>query len=72
MWEVDSIINIYQLMKKTDHQIKPKKEIKKLSEIEQRVKKMETTFDESNWIVIDNGTESIKSGYSGQDLPRVI
>jgi len=59
-------------MKKLDQQIKPKKEVKKLSEIEQRVKKMETTFDESTMIVLDNGTESIKSGFSGQDLPRVF
>lgn len=58
-------------MKKLDHTIVPKKEVKKLSEIEQRVKKMETGFDETSWIVIDNGTESVKSGYSGQDLPRV-
>ena len=58
-------------MKKLDQQIKPKKEVKKLSEIEQRVKKMETTFDESTMLVIDNGTESVKSGFSGQDLPRV-
>ncbi len=57
-------------MKKVDP-IKPKKEAKKLSEIEQRVRKMETSFDESTWMVIDNGTESIKAGYSGQDLPRV-
>ena len=59
------------LTKKQDQQIKPKKEAKKYSEIELRVKKMETTFDESTVLVIDNGTESIKSGYSGQDLPRV-
>ena len=58
-------------MKKSDKEIKPKKEVKKLSEIEQRVKKMETTFDESTLYVIDSGTESIKGGFSGQDLPRV-
>jgi hypothetical protein len=58
-------------MKKSDKEIKPKKEVKKLSEIEQRVKKMETTFDETTMFVIDSGTESIKGGYSGQDLPRV-
>ncbi len=58
-------------MRKLDQQIKPKKEVKKLSEIEQRVRKMVTTFDESTMVVIDNGTESIKSGFSGQDLPRV-
>ena len=58
-------------MRKLDQQIKPRKEKKKLSEIEQRVKQMETTFDDTTMIVIDNGTESIKSGFSGQDLPRV-
>ncbi len=60
------------MKKKQKEQIKPKKEAKKLSEIEQQVKKMETTFDESTMVVIDNGTESIKSGFSGQDLPRVL
>ena len=63
---VDNII-----MRKLDQQIKPRKEVKKLSDIEKRVKDMETTFDDSTMLVLDNGTESIKAGFSGQDLPRV-
>ena len=49
----------------------PQKEVPSLVEVEQRLKKMETTFDETTSLVIDNGTDSVKSGLSGEPLPRV-
>ena len=39
--------------------------------IETRLNKMETFFDQKEVNVIDNGTGFIKYGYSGEDLPRV-
>ena len=32
---------------------------------------MEIFFDQEEFLVIDNGTGSIKAGFSGQDLPRL-
>lgn len=42
------------------------------SAIEQRLKKMETLFDQEEFVVIDMGTGYIKAGFSGEDLPRVV
>ena len=44
---------------------------KKLSEIEETLKKMEISFESSKHIVVDWGTSSVKMGLSGQDYPRV-
>jgi actin beta/gamma 1 len=33
--------------------------------------KMESEFDLKDYIVIDNGTDSLKIGFSGEDTPRV-
>tara|TARA_B100000780_G_C20898795_1_gene357710 strand:+ start:123 stop:302 length:180 start_codon:yes stop_codon:yes gene_type:complete len=33
---------------------------------------MEIFFDETEFVVIDNGTGFVKAGFSGQDLPRLI
>jgi actin beta/gamma 1 len=32
---------------------------------------LESEVDVKDFIVIDNGTDSIKMGYSGEDYPRV-
>ncbi len=50
----------------------PKKEVPNLAEVELRLKKMEVTFDEAASLVIDTGTDTIKSGFSGEPLPRVF
>ena len=43
-----------------------------MSAIQEKLKKMEIFFDETEFVVIDNGTGFIKAGFSGQDLPRLI
>jgi hypothetical protein len=61
-------------MKKKDYNPKKeeeKKKEKKLSEVEETLKKMEATFESNKYIVVDWGTNSIKMGLSGQDYPRV-
>ncbi len=60
-------------MKKREYKTeKPKRKELKLSKIEERLSKMETTFDTKRYVVLDNGTGFIKAGFSGMDLPRVI
>ena len=61
-------------MKKKDYDSKKeesKKKEKKLSEVEETLKKMEVTFESNKHIVVDWGTSTIKMGLSGQDYPRV-
>ena len=36
------------------------------------MKKMETFFDQKEFVVIDHGSGFIKAGFSGEDLPRVV
>lgn len=43
-----------------------------MSAIQEKLKKMEIFFDETEFVVIDNGTGFVKAGFSGQDLPRLI
>ena len=43
-----------------------------MSAIQKRLKKMEVRFDEEEFVVVDMGTGTIKAGYSGEDLPRVV
>ena len=33
---------------------------------------MEVRFDEEEFVVVDMGTGTVKAGYSGEDLPRVV
>ena len=42
-----------------------------MSAIKEKLQKMEIFFDQEEFLVIDNGTGSIKAGFSGQDLPRL-
>ena len=45
----------------------------KTSAIEKRLRKMEISFDTGEeFVVIDMGSGSIKVGYSGEDLPRIV
>ena len=39
--------------------------IKTMSAIQEKLKKMEIFFDETEFVVIDNGTGFIKAGFSG-------
>ena len=43
-----------------------------MSAIQKRLKKMEVRFDEEEFVVVDMGTGTVKAGYSGEDLPRVV
>jgi actin len=43
-----------------------------MTAIQERLKKMETFFDQKEFVVIDNGTGFIKAGFSGEDLPRCV
>ena len=43
-----------------------------MTAIQERLKKMETFFDQKEFIVIDHGTGFIKAGFSGEDLPRCV
>lgn len=43
-----------------------------MSAIQEKLKQMEIFFDETEFVVIDNGTGFVKAGFSGQDLPRLI
>lgn len=49
-----------------------RREMPGLIEIEERLKQMEATFDTPPSLILDNGTESIKYGFSGQPLPKTI
>lgn len=40
--------------------------------IQDKLKSMEILFDQEEFLVIDNGTGSVKAGFSGQDLPRLV
>ena len=33
---------------------------------------MEVRFDEEEFVVVDMGTGTVKAGYSGEDMPRVV
>lgn len=49
----------------------PKKD--KTSAIEKRLQKMEIRFDSGEeFVVVDMGSGSIKVGFSGEDLPRIV
>jgi len=37
-----------------------------------RLMKMETFFDQKEYVVIDHGTGFVKAGFSGEDLPRCV
>lgn len=43
-----------------------------MTAIQERLKKMETFFDQKEFVVIDHGTGFIKAGFSGEDLPRCV
>ena len=43
-----------------------------MSAIQKRLKKMEVRFDEEEFVVVDMGTGTVKAGYSGEDMPRVV
>ena len=43
-----------------------------MTAIQERLKKMETFFDQQEFVVIDHGTGFIKAGFSGEDLPRCV
>jgi actin-related protein len=43
-----------------------------MTAIQERLKKMETFFDQKEFVVIDMGSGFIKAGFSGEDLPRVV
>eukprot|EP00826_Nyctotherus_ovalis_P010700 TRINITY_DN12809_c0_g1_i1.p1 TRINITY_DN12809_c0_g1~~TRINITY_DN12809_c0_g1_i1.p1 ORF type:complete len:365 (+),score=93.87 TRINITY_DN12809_c0_g1_i1:74-1168(+) len=49
-----------------------RREMPGLIEIEERLKQMEATFDTPPSLILDNGTDSIKYGFSGQPLPKTI
>jgi actin-related protein len=40
--------------------------------IEDKLNAMQTFVDQKDYVVIDNGTGSLKCGFSGEDLPRVV
>ena len=43
-----------------------------MTAIQDRLNKMETFFDQHEFVVVDHGTGLIKAGFSGEDLPRTI
>jgi len=46
--------------------------VKKMSQIQKRLDKMEIAFDQEEFVVIDMGSGYIKAGFSGEDMPRCI
>jgi hypothetical protein len=50
---------------KKKEEIKPEKPKKAESQIGQKLKKMEISFDQEEYLVIDNGTGFVKAGFSG-------
>ena len=43
-----------------------------MSQIQKRLDKMEITFDQEEFVVIDMGSGYIKAGFAGEDMPRCI
>ena len=43
-----------------------------MTAIQERLKKMETFFDQKEFVVVDHGTGFVKAGFSGEDLPRCV